>query len=384
MLPLVFLFLFWLSFLLLAWTFVGYPLSVIVLAKFFSKPWRKGEYSGSVSMIIAAHNEEDVIRDKVENCLSLDFGRASAEIIIVSDGSTDKTDNILDEFSNNLNHLRVITYQPRAGKANALNVAVAEAHGEILMFGDANVMVDAESCKELLSPFADPEVGVVCGRVLVRDRGEDEVGGEGIYMRYEAAVQYAEARLGSMVGVDGAFFAMRGALFAPLASDVILDDFALSMRAPAVGLRIVYEKNARAVEEVVPSAANEFKRKARIVSGGYQFLAHAFSEDGKFSYKMWFSFFSHKILRWLAPHLLLTLLLVNALLLSSTPYLLLFLGQLFFYFLAFLGFWKKELRTIHCVYLPYYFCVVNFAAFVGLVRYASAARQTALWEKVSR
>ncbi|MGV1098215.1 glycosyltransferase family 2 protein [Thiovibrio sp. JS02] len=373
----------WLSLLLLAWTFAGYPLAVIVLSRFLARPWRTGPFSGSVSMIIAAHNEEEVIRDKAENCLSLDFGGADAEILMVSDGSLDGTNAILEEFAGRSERLRIITYQPRAGKANALNVAVAQAKGEILIFGDANVMVGETSCQPLLAPFSDPEVGVVCGRVLVRARGEQEVAGEGLYMRYEAAVQYAEARLYSMVGVDGALFAMRRALFNPLTLDTILDDFTLSMQAAASGLRIVYEKEAVAVEEVIPSAANEFKRKARIVAGGYQYLANFLKSGRSFKAGMWFAFFSHKILRWLAPFLLIMLFASNLFLLDSSLYALLLVGQLFFYLLAALGFLKKELRTNHLVYLPYYFCVVNLAAFRGFFRFLSLRQQT-LWEKVER
>lgn len=162
---LVFIILLWSSFFLLAWTFIGYPLAALTLVRFFAKPWPKEKYTGSVTMIIAAHNEEEVIRAKVENCLALDFGEADSQIIIVSDGSTDDTNLILEEFAQRAEYLELITYQPRSGKAHALNVGVSKARGEILIFGDANVMVAEKSCQHLLAPFVDPEVGVVCARV---------------------------------------------------------------------------------------------------------------------------------------------------------------------------------------------------------------------------
>jgi len=373
----------WISLLLLFWTFAGYPLTVVGLARFFARPWRRETYSGSVSMVIAAHNEEEVIRDKVENSLKLDFGPANSEILFVSDGSTDKTNNILAEFANSSERMRTLAYQPRAGKANALNVGVAQARGEILIFGDANVMVGEKSCQTLLSPFADPEVGAVCAHVLVRARGDQEVAGESLYMKYEAAVQRAEALLGCMVGVDGALFAMRRNLFHPLAPEIILDDFTLSMHAPLAGQRIVYEEEALAVEDVVPSAANEFKRKARIVAGGYQYLADFLKQDRRLSARMWLFFISHKILRWQAPFLLLILLGANLFLLGDARYLLLFEGQALFYLLAGLGFLSKKLRTNYLLYLPYYFCVVNLAALQGFFRFL-ALREQALWEKVER
>lgn len=202
-------------------------------------------------------------------------------------------------------------------------------------------------------------------------------------MKYEAAVQEAEALLGSMVGVDGALFAMRRDLFRTLTPETILDDFTLSMQAPVRGQRIVYEKAAEAVEEVVPSAENEFKRKGRIVAGGYQFLADFLKSGDSLNPGMWFAFISHKVLRWLAPFLLLTFFATNIFLITIPLYLWLFAAQSCFYLLALLGFLKKELRRNYLVYLPYYFCVVNLAAFQGFFRFRSA-RQQAIWEKVER
>ena len=166
---------FWVCFSLLAWTYLAYPWCMVLLSRLLPKPWQRAEYPGSVSMIVAAHNEEEIIREKVENCLQLDFGPADAQIVIVSDGSTDRTDKILEEFSGVDSKLRTISYQPRAGKANALNVGVAQSRGDVLIFTDANVMVGQQSIRTLLEPFADPAVGAVCGRVLLHARGTQEV-----------------------------------------------------------------------------------------------------------------------------------------------------------------------------------------------------------------
>ncbi len=374
---------FWFAFSLLAWTFAGYPLAVMCLSRLRPKPWRTAPFHGTVSMIIAAHNEEDVIRDKVENCLSLDFGPADAEILVVNDGSTDGTNAILGHFSGAASRLRVVTYQPRAGKANALNVGVSLARGDVLIFSDANVMVDPTSCQSLLAPFADPAVGVVCGRVLVRPRGDQEVAGESLYMKYEGLVHRSEALWYSMVGVDGALFAMCRELFRPLPTGIILDDFLLSMQAPMAGLRVVYQSEATAIEEAIPSARNESKRKARIVAGGYQFLADFWRSGRSLQPAVWFAFVSHKILRWVAPLLLLTLLVANLFLLDTVFYRWLLAGQCLFYSIAVLGYLSRHLRKNHIVYLPYYFTVVNLAALRGLVRFLSL-KQHVLWDKVDR
>ncbi len=376
-------FLLWTSLGLLAWTFAGYPLFMLSLSKLFPKPWHTAPFTGTVSMVIAAHNEEDVIRDKVRNCLNLDFADADAEIIIVSDGSTDATNAILTEFSAADPRLHIVCYQPRAGKANALNVGVSQARGDVLIFGDANVMVGEKSCPALLAPFADPSVGAVCGHVLVRARGDQEVAGESLYMRYEAIVQRSEALLYSMVGVDGALFALRRDLFQPLPSGLILDDFMLSMHAPTAGLRTVYASDAVAVEEVIPSAHNESKRKVRIVSGGFQFLA-AFLRSGRtLRPTMWFMFVSHKVLRWIAPFLLILVLIANLLVLDVIGFGWLLAAQIAFYVTALLGHLFARLRRHLLVYLPYYFTVVNLAALRGFFRFMSL-RQQVLWDKVER
>lgn len=374
---------FWYFVFLLFWTFLFYPLVIFTISRVFYRRWGKETFEGSASLIIAAYNEEEVIGEKVENCLALDFGTVNAEIFIVSDGSEDRTNSILAECSAKSKRLRIITYHPRAGKANALNTAVAQARGEVLIFSDANVMIKEKSCQFLLEPFADPEVGVVCGRVLVKARGAQEIAGESLYMQYEGATQHGEALLWSMVGVDGAFFAMRRNLFRPLATGTILDDFTLSMQAPANNMRIVYEPQAEAVEDVVPLAENEFKRKARIVAGGYQFLLHALTSGKSFSPGIWFAFFSHKILRWLAPFFLLSVFVANLFLLRSAMYVFLLSIQILFYLLASFGFMNKSLRSRYIVYLPYYFCVVNLAAFFGFFRFI-ALKQNSLWEKVAR
>jgi biofilm PGA synthesis N-glycosyltransferase PgaC len=374
---------YWLSFCLVAWTYIGYPLAVLLLSRVFPKPWQKGEFGGSVSMIIAAHNEEDVIREKVENCLNLDFGPADAEIIIVSDGSTDNTNEILEEFSEVGPRLRVVAYQPRAGKPNALNVGVSQSRGQILIFGDANVMVGKGSCRTLLMPFADPSVGVVCGRVLVRNCGGGEIAGESLYMKYEGVVQRASALFWSMVGVDGALYAMRRDLVQPLSPDIILDDLMLTTQAPAAGLRIVYEKEAVAVEDTVPSVNNEFKRKARIVAGGYQNIAAFLRSSLSLSPSVWFVFLSHRIMRWCAPIPLLLLFITNICLLNIVGYRWLFGAQCAFYLLATFGVLIPGLRRNYLVYVPYYFTVVNMAAFLGFFRFLTSKQQV-LWDKVER
>ena len=372
----------WIGIGLLVWTYAGYSVFIWALSVVRPQLWKEKEFAGRVSLVVAAHNEEDVIREKIENSLSLDFGTALSEIIFVSDGSRDKTETILNEYKS-ADRLHIVAYQPRAGKAHALNVGVEKAQGDILIFSDANVMLDIDACKALLKPFYDKQVGAVCGKVLVRAKGEREVAGESLYMKYEGWIQRSEAKFYSMVGIDGALFALRRELFTPLRTEIILDDFTLSMEAPFNGQRIVYADDALAVEEVIPSAENEFKRKTRIVSGGYQYLAGLFKRDKSLNGIMWFEFISHKILKWVAPFAMIYVFFANLFLLDTPVYRLLFCLQVVFYLLALSGYLYKGLRKVHMVYVPYYFCVVNLAALVGFFRFVFQG-QKSLWDKVER
>lgn len=373
----------WGSIGLLIWTYAAYPVFIWALSLLRPRLWLEEEFAGRVSLIVAAHNEESVIREKIENSLNLDFGTDLSEIIFVSDGSTDMTEAILNEYKYSSDKLEIINYQPRAGKAHALNIAVEKAKGEILIFSDANVIITFDACKALLKPFYDEQVGAVCGKVLVKSTGKQEVAGESLYMQYEGWVQRSEAKFNSMVGIDGALFALRRDLFTPLSPDVILDDFTLSMEAPLAGLRIVYADHAIAVEEVIPSAENEFKRKARIVSGGYQYLAGLLKHQRSFGVAMWFELISHKIFKWIAPFAMIYIFFANLFLTHIVAYKILFSAQLVFYLLALFGYVAKSLRTFHIIYVPYYFCVVNLAAFIGFFRYMFLGQRT-LWDKVER
>jgi len=369
---------------LLAWSFLLYPLVMYLLSINFPTPVAKdSSFPGKVSMVVAAHNEEDVIRDKVQNCLMLDFGTADWEIIIVSDGSTDDTNMILSEYIGTSPRLHIFSYEQRAGKPNALNVGVSHASGDVLIFSDANVMLEPDAPRNLLVPFADPMVGAACGKVLVRPRGTDEIAGESLYMKFEGMVQRAEGRFWSMVGIDGALFALRKELFRHLEPGIILDDFTLSMEAPLAGKRIVYVEDACAIEEAIALASNELKRKIRIVSGGYQYLAGLLNKKVRMDSRVWFSFVSHKILRWAAPMLMIGTLVSNVFLLRRSLFNYFLTGQAVFYFLALGAHCIPRLRKLHIFYIPYYFCIVNLAALIGAFRFLSA-KQNVLWDKVER
>lgn len=369
---------------LLLWTYLLYPVGVHLAARFLRNPYSKGPYYGKVSLIAAAHNEEAFIKEKILNSIALEFGGADWEVIVVSDGSVDRTEKILNDLKDCHERLKIIKYQPRAGKANALNEGVHQSKGDVLIFTDANVFLNSDAVCKLLEPFADPLVGAVCGKVLLRDREQNEIVGEGLYMKFENMTYKAEAALWSMVGVDGALFALRRELFAFLHPETILDDFSLSMNAPLNGKRIVYEEDAVAVEDIAASVTNEFKRKSRIVAGGFQYIQRLKGRIFNLGPFVFLAFLSHKLMRWLSPIFLIGVFISSVLLIPYLPFFkwITFL-QIGFYLIAFTAYSKASLRNSFLFYMPYYFSAINIAALNGLARFI-LRKQKISWEKVSR
>jgi len=373
---------FWaISLTLLLWTYLFYPVVIWLISRSTKSYVKDSDKKYKISLIIAAHNEEDVIKEKIINSLSLNYDKLDWEVIVISDGSSDKTNEILDDISYREKNLNIFKYQPRAGKTNALNFGVSKSMGEILIFSDANVILESDAIINLIRPFNNRLVGVACGKVSLKCHGDEEIAGESYYMKYESWIQNSESSYFSMVGVDGALYAIRRDLFQPLPKNIILDDFTISMLAPMNAKRIVYEPKALASELVVSSVKNEFKRKIRIVAGGFQYLLFKRNEDKSLPLRMWFMFISHKIIRWLSPFILLIFFILNILLYNVSYFDSVLIMQILFYVNALLAYTFKKLRKYRMFYYPYYFVSINLAAFLGFFRFLSGKQQIT-WEKV--
>lgn len=365
----------------LLYAYLGYPLLLSLSSGRSRRLSTTVSTAPTVSVIIPFHNEERWAARKLENTLSLRYPADRIHIVAVSDGSTDRTEQILRRYEQ---RVVVHAYAERRGKPTALNVAVAHATGDILVFTDANVLVHPEALQTMVRHYADPTVGGVSGQVLLQAEHASEPLGEGAYMRYERWLYGRESRANTMVGVDGAFFSIRRDLFAPLLEDTIADDFDLALRVVAAGRRVVYEPEARAVEVVIPDVRAEFRRKVRMIAGGYQTL---WRHRGLFY--PWrrplvaFQLFSHKLLRWWAPLFLLVALLASFAAPRTPVITALLAAQLCFYGLALGGRLSRSLRRWIPIYVPYYFCAVNVAAACGLWRYL-VGRQSVTWQKVQR
>jgi biofilm PGA synthesis N-glycosyltransferase PgaC len=323
---------FWGSAILIAYTYVGYVAWLWLRA--WRRPWpvRRGLYEPSVSVVMVVHNEEQVLEEKLRNLLDLDYPADGCQIVVVSDGSTDRTESILRECSSNP-RLYVVLNQLSRGKASSLNDGVAVAQGEIVIFTDARQKVEPQALRVLTENLADPEVGCVSGELMLGDHacGETERG-MGLYWRVEKTVRELEAASGSTVGATGALYAVRRELLTPLPPGTILDDVYFPMQVVRQGKRVVFEPRARAWDSPDLGAAREFSRKVRTLSGNYQLLQLAPWLLHR-SNPIRFEFVSHKLLRLVMP-LALTLLLASSLMLSGPLYRVALIMQLMFYALS--------------------------------------------------
>ena len=374
-------FVFWTSVFLILYTYVGYPIIIFLLARLRPCPVQKQAIQPKVSMIIAACNEEKIIRSKLENSLKLSYPRELLEVIVVADGSTDRTAEIVSAFRDRGVQL---LYQPRReGKTAALNRAFPASSGEILFFSDANTHYQADAIERLVRNFYDPSVGGVSGRkILLADSARKATEGETAYWSYEASLKRWESLLGSIVTADGEVFAMRRSLFEPIPAKIVHDDMYLTLRIIEKGYRVVYEDEATSAEHASNSLRDEFHLKVRYVSGGYQILS-------VFRYlwlppKKWFAleFLSHKVLRWMMPFFLLGALLSSAVI-RAPFYQGLFYLQALFYLAAVIGWVLHKRVHSSLLYFPLYFSMANGAALYGFVRYFAVGQST-LWRKAER
>jgi poly-beta-1,6-N-acetyl-D-glucosamine synthase len=365
---------------LLVYTGLIYPCLGLLIGRARRKPSDSDAWPG-VSILVPAHNEAAVIVAKLANLRTLDYPPGSIELIIADDGSVDGTADLVRQHMSE--RCRLLTISQRSGKANALNQLVLAAQYPLLLFTDANVMLQPDAVKELVGNLTDPKVGAVTGEVRLFGSDEEFASGESFYYQLERRIQYAESRLGSVMGVDGGMFLLRKELYQPIPTDTILDDFLISMIVMRAGRRIVYDGNARALESGTPTSRQEFARRVRITAGAVQLLKRG-QIPRLHQPLLWFQFFSHKLLRWFAPALLTILLISNLLLVTSGWLYQLFFGCQMFGYMAFLmTYFVPKLRTSKLGGILFYVGLSQLATVVGM-RKGLFNRQPPQWEKGSR
>ncbi|NOT28704.1 MAG: glycosyltransferase family 2 protein [Acidobacteria bacterium] len=371
---------FWGSTAALGYVYIGYPAVLALLRAVIRKPIVKAATEPRVCLLIAANDEEAVIDAKLRNSLAVDYPHERFEIVVASDGSIDDTNAMVKRFAP---RVRLLELSPRRGKIAAINEAMRSITAEIVIFSDANTFLDPQAVRELVQNFADPRVGAASGDVsLVGDRAA-LARSEDLYYLYERWVQQAESEIGSMIGADGALYAIRRELFVPPGNDTILDDMAIPMAVVRAGRRVVFEPTARGYEQGSETAAEEFARKSRVVAGAIQFLARRDSWIGMRSVQAIFSLVSHKGLRWLSPAFLTGAFVASLLLADVAPvYAAAATAQGLVFGLGLFGCWRP-LRRLGIIALAHYFCLVQLAACVGFVRGVSGA-QSVLWQRFQR
>jgi cellulose synthase/poly-beta-1,6-N-acetylglucosamine synthase-like glycosyltransferase len=341
--------LFWVSVLFVAYTYVGYPILLFLWSSFVRRPVRKrtlvdGRPWPTVSVIIAAHNEAARLPGRIRNLLDQRYP-VPLEIILVSDGSTDSTRRTLLTFADRVRTLEV----PRGGKPQALNAGAAAATGEILVFADARQRFDREAIAELVANFDDPQVGAATGALILDCEHESAASqssageGVGLYWRYEKWLRRHESRIGSTLGTTGAIYAMRRSLWQPLPAETLLDDVLAPMRIVLAGKRVVFEERALAFDRVVADNRAESRRKTRTLAGNYQILWLEPRLLIPFVNPVWLQYASHKIGRLLVPWALIAAFLTSvALFTTHQIYAVALILQLGFYGLAALGGWMES------------------------------------------
>lgn len=327
-----------------------------------------------------AHNEGHRIAARIENLLALDYPRELLQIIIASDGSTDDTVNCARAYQDK--GVRVVEYRQNRGKPAVLNALIPSLDSEIVVLADARQRLPAASLKVLLARFSDPAVGAVSGDLVLESEPGTQMGeGVGFYWRYEKFIRHCESAVDSMIGVTGAYYALRRRFFQKIPDTTILDDVLIPMQIARQGYRIVQEGGACAYDKVFATSTAEFSRKVRTIAGNFQLFSLAPWLLSPAANRLWFQTVSHKFLRLLSPLFLLGVLLANVLLLELLLYQILFVAQLLFYVAAGLGYLgRSRHRKGLFLNVPYTFCVLNWATVVGFLGYLSG-RQKVTWRK---
>ena len=336
----------------------------------------------TVSLLIAAHNEEADIGERLRTALLMDWPADKLEIVVVSDGSTDATPEIVQSFAQR--GVRLLAYRERRGKAAALNSAFSEVKGDVVLLSDANTHIEPPALACMLRWFRDPAVGIVCGRLLLTDPGSGR-NVDSLYWRYETFLKRCEGRLGALLGSNGGIYAIRRHLFSPIPDETIVDDFVIPLLARLrTGCAIVYDPGALAREETPPDIASEFRRRARIGAGGFQSIGMLWRLLHPKHGWVAFTFFSHKILRWFCPFFMIGALASSLILWDREFYRYLLLSQVGFYGLSgLLAFAPLQFKPLKPLRLATMFTGMNAALLVGFWRWLRGTQKGA-WQRTAR
>lgn len=385
---------FWIIVVLVIYTYIGYTF-LLWICSIVKKLFRKSlnnpvnaEFYPEITIVIAAYNEEEYIHEKIANTQNLNYSKDKIKQVWVNDGSSDKTSDILKQYSDIL----LINNEHRSGKSASLNVAMNNVSTPFTLFSDANAMLHPDAIIEVLKPFNDSKVGCVAGQKKILWKTDDNSAskGEGIYWQYESYIKQLESSIGSTLSATGELYAIKTELFHPIAGDTILDDFEISANIALNGYRVKFAGKAIATESGSTNIAEEAKRKVRIAAGDFQSLKRNIQLINPFkNFELAFKFISHKLLRWIiVPPALLLLPLLNLIILlknfSNPIYLTTFFLLIGFYLLCLIGYLLRNRKNAPSpLIFPYYLFMMNMSIIKGFARFLQN-RQNTLWVKAKR
>jgi cellulose synthase/poly-beta-1,6-N-acetylglucosamine synthase-like glycosyltransferase len=363
---------FWVSVAMVVYTYVGYPVCLYLRTRWRPRPVQKAPITPFVSIIVAVHNEAHTLARKLQNLFELDYPANCYEVVVVSDGSTDGTNEMLASCSDP--RLRLKLAAQREGKAAALNRGVELAQGEIIVFTDARQLLERDAVRKITSSFADPAVGCVSGELLLGQPGAAaDLSGEKLKWGIENKIRLWEGMSGSVIGALGAFYAARRALCVEIPKGTLLDDCYIPLNVVRKGARVVFEAEARAWDDIAPDPRAEFRRKVRTLAGNYQLIQMAPWLINPAN-PVFFEFVSHKLLRLLVPFALIAIL-ISSILLDGAIYTSALVLQVAFYGVAVLAaFQRKWGRVGRFADVALTVVLLNAAAIMALMRFVTGRK----------
>ncbi len=375
---------FWTMAAVIFYTYIGYSLTILLLALIINHPIRRAPIEPRLTYLITAYNEEKNIRSKLDQVLSLDYPHDKLEIIVASDGSTDGTDSIVRQFAGR--GVRLVRVEGRVGKTETQNLAVREATGEVIVFSDATTFYEPSALRNIVRNYADPAVGAVSGRYQYRNPTGAPIGfGSILFWKYENLIKILQTRIGTITGCCGCIYSVRRELYHPLPADII-SDLVEPLKILDRGHRIVFEPEAIAFEDTTEKTAEEFSMRVRVVTRGMRGLLYMRKLFNPLRHGfVSFQLLSHKVLRWFVAVFLLILFLSNLWLLGTSHfYSVMFSLQCTFYATAILGIAAERMHVASkLLTIPLYFVTVNAAAVVAMYRICRGYKAVT-WETIRR
>jgi len=381
---------FWIGVCVVLYTYLGYGVVIFLLSRIKTQPKaispQKDEDWPEATMIVAAYNEEGYIEEKIRDTLALDYPPGKLTFFIVTDGSSDRTPDIVGRYP----QVKLFHEAARRGKIHAVNRVMKFVRTPIVIFSDANTGLNREAVKNIVRHYQDENVGGVAGEKRILKKNEDNASGsgEGLYWKYESFLKKKDSDVNSVIGAAGELFSLRTNLYEEPAENMLIEDFYISVRITMNGYRFVYEPDAYAIETASASVGEEWKRKVRISAGGFQAMVKLRALLNPFRYGLLsFQYISHRVLRWtLAPLCLPLIFISNAILAVEglSFYRLTLALQLLFYAVGFAGYLLQDKKiSIKGFFVPYYFIVMNLSVFFGFFRFLNN-KQSVVWEKAKR